>query len=108
MGLAEIQFDNTYANVRGAWFEYERYEYGPEHPRLLGFQRVEVPDGLFDSNRSFASALNAMARDALEGEEEEEEEEEAPRRGRRRRRRPGWRDNELPYDDDDDDDADAG
>ena len=102
VGLAEIQFDNTYANVRGAWFEYERYEYGPEHPRLLGFQRVEVPDGLFDSNRSFASALNAMARDALEGEEEASS---APRRGRRRR---GWRDNELPYDDDDDDDdADA-
>ena len=103
VGLAEIQFDNTYANVRGAWFEYETYEYGPEHPRLLDFQRVEVPDGLFDSNRSFASALNAIARNVLEGEEREASSSPPPPRGRRRRRRGSRRDNELlPYDDDDD------
>ena len=65
VGLAEIQFTNSYQNVTGGrvWFEYEYHDPTRNDSRATfpPKKRIQVPDGLYDSNRSFINVLNKLA-----------------------------------------------
>ena len=72
VGLAEIQFTNSYQNVREntVYFEYEEdYDIHPsDRHRVLSnssCKRVDVPAGLYDSNKSFITTLNEVASEYL-------------------------------------------
>ena len=55
VGLAEIQYSNTYANVKTdqAWLIYEADKY-------KGMQLVNVPEGLYSSAESLIECLNDL------------------------------------------------
>ena len=57
VGLAEIQYSNTYANVLTdeAWLIYEADKY-------KGMQLVHVPEGLYSSAESLIDCLNELIR----------------------------------------------
>ena len=57
VGLAEIQYSNTYANVKTdqAWLIYEADKY-------KGMQLVHIPEGLYASAESLIESLNALIR----------------------------------------------
>ena len=65
VGLAEIQFTNSYQNVREntVYFEYEEdYDIHPSARHRIfsnsSCKRVDVSAGLYDSNKSFITTLN--------------------------------------------------
>ena len=73
VGLAEIQFTNSYQNVREntVYFEYEEdYDIHPSDRHRMfsnsSFKRVDVPAGLYDSNKSFITTLNEVASEHLD------------------------------------------
>ena len=69
VGLAEIQFTNSYQNIteKKVWFEYEFHDPSRNDSRATfpPKKRVFVPDGLYDSNRSFINILNKLSTSGL-------------------------------------------
>ena len=67
VGLAEVQFTNSYRNVSKdkVYFEFETVEESTGGvkrgaSRRKHCSRVEVPDGLYESNKYFVSCLNKL------------------------------------------------
>ena len=68
VGLAEIQFSNSYQNVteNKVYFEYELHErkYNEARTivqnRVVGIKRIGVPNGLYESNKYFITVLNKL------------------------------------------------
>ena len=64
VGLAEVQFSNSYQNVLRdkVYFDFESLELNRSKKHCV---RVFVPDGLYESNKSFVSCLNKLATNKL-------------------------------------------
>ena len=51
IGLAEIQFPNTYTNIDGGWIQIAHGEREPA-------RQIQIPNGLYDSPSTLVTTLN--------------------------------------------------
>ena len=70
VGLAEIQYSNSYQNVLKdeVYFDYEVKDKPLDTKNIIGLKhekRVNVPEGLYESNKYFVAVLNRLATSTL-------------------------------------------